>query len=66
MPEGLDEAKIQPAAARWDKSLGEFLFDYDAMRTGTKPDEALLAFLHSAYGAAADAAKWDRAGLERR
>jgi Family of unknown function (DUF5996) len=66
VPEGLGDAKIQPAVARWDKGLGEYLFDYDAMRAGTKPDEALLAFLQSAYGAAADAAKWDRAELERR
>jgi Family of unknown function (DUF5996) len=66
VPEGLGEAAIQPGTARWDKGLGEFLFDYNAMRAEPKPDDALLAFVQSAYGAAADAAKWNRAELERR
>jgi putative intracellular protease/amidase len=30
------------------------------------PEKALKEFLESAYAAAADAAKWDRAALERR
>jgi hypothetical protein len=29
------------------------------------PEERLIAFLQSTYEAAADLAKWDRAGLER-
>jgi hypothetical protein len=29
------------------------------------PEAALMEFLESAYAAAADAAKWDRAALER-
>jgi hypothetical protein len=66
VPEGLDEAKVRPAAAEWDKALGEFMFKYDAVRADASPEEALMEFLESAYGAAADAAKWDRAALERR
>ncbi|MEO8735917.1 MAG: DUF5996 family protein, partial [Edaphobacter sp.] len=65
VPEGLAEAKIRPAAAGWDKNLGEFLFKYDAVRAAASPDVALIEFLESAYAAAADAAKWDRAALER-
>jgi hypothetical protein len=65
VPEGLAEAKIRPAAAGWDKNLGEFVFKYDALRAEASPDAALMEFLESAYAAAADAAKWDRAALER-
>jgi hypothetical protein len=65
VPEGLAEAKIRPAAAGWDKNLGEFLFKYDALRAEASPEAALLEFLESSYDAAADAAKWDRAALER-
>jgi Family of unknown function (DUF5996) len=66
VPEGLAEAKIRPAAAEWDKALGEFIFKYDAVLAQESPEDALMEFLESAYAAAADAAKWDRAALERR
>jgi hypothetical protein len=65
VPEGLADAKIQPPAAMWDKGLGEFIFKYDALRAEPSPDASLLQFLQSAYSAAADTAKWDRAALER-
>lgn len=65
VPEGLAEAKVRPAAAGWDKALGEFILKYEDVRDETSPEEALMAFLESAYAAAADAAKWDRAALER-
>ena len=65
VPEGLAEARIRPEAAGWDKTLGEFVFAYDAMRVEASPEEALMEFLESAYAAAADAAKWDRDALER-
>jgi hypothetical protein len=65
VPEGLAEAKIRPSAAMWDKGLGEFIYKYDAVRAEVSPETALMEFLESAYTAAADAAKWDRASLER-
>ncbi len=65
VPEGLAEAKVRPSAAEWDKALGEFIFKYDALRAEASPEKALMEFLESGYGAAADAAKWDRAALER-
>ena len=39
-PEGieLELANITPAAAHWDKTLGEFVLDYDAVRTSTNPE----------------------------
>jgi hypothetical protein len=66
VPEGLGAAKVRPDRAGWDKALGEFIFKYDAVLAEASPDGALLEFVESAYAAAADAAKWDRAGLERR
>jgi Family of unknown function (DUF5996) len=66
VPEGLHAAAIRPAAAGWDKALGEFIFHYDVMRTQQSPEHALAEFLDSAYASAADAAGWDRASLERR
>src|SRR5580704_4901945 len=66
VPEGLAEAVIRPAAAGWDKALGEFIFKYDAVLAEASPEKAVMEFVESAYAAAADAAKWDRAALERR
>ncbi len=63
-PEGFAEAKTAPQALRWDSALGEFVLDYEAVRTGEDPDAVLLAFLQSTYDAAADLAEWDRSGLD--
>ncbi|HMF63432.1 MAG TPA: DUF5996 family protein [Edaphobacter sp.] len=65
VPDGLSEKKISPAAATWDKTLGEYIFKYDDMWLQPSPDDALLEFIESAYSAAADAAKWDRKLLDR-
>jgi hypothetical protein len=66
VPDGLAEKPIAPAAAQWDKTLGEFIYKYDDLRRDPSPEKALLTFVESAYSAAADAAGWDRAALERR
>jgi hypothetical protein len=63
-PEGFAEAKVAPGAARWDKDLGEFVLDYQSVRTADDPDAAVLAFLQSTYDAAADLAGWDRSALD--
>ncbi|MBV8849381.1 MAG: hypothetical protein JOZ16_07320 [Methylobacteriaceae bacterium] len=64
VPAGFGEARVTPAAARFDKGLGEFVLPYDAVRNAADPDAMLLEFLESTYEAAADLAKWDRAELE--
>jgi hypothetical protein len=46
--------------------LGEFIFKYDAVLKEASPDRAVMEFVECAYAAGADAAKWDRAALERR
>ena len=63
-PEGFADAKVEPDAARFDVTLGEFVLDYDAVRLAGDPDGSLLAFLESTYRAAADLGHWDRATLE--
>ena len=63
-PDGFAQAKVKPAAAFFHQQLGEFLLPYDVVRKSADPDAALMDFLQSTYAAAADLAKWDRAGLE--
>jgi hypothetical protein len=63
-PEGFGCAPVRPEAARWDGALGEFVLDYEAVRAAPDPDAALLRFLNSTYGAAADLGQWDRAALD--
>jgi Family of unknown function (DUF5996) len=63
-PEGFAAAPVRPAAAFYHDQLGEFILPYDAVRSAGSPDATLLEFLETTYEAAADAANWDRAGLE--
>ncbi|MFC3578840.1 DUF5996 family protein [Sphingomonas hylomeconis] len=63
-PAGYAEAKVEPAAAAYDTTLGEFLLPYEAVRSAPDPDAALLAFCHTSYDAAADLGAWDRDALE--
>ena len=65
VPQGYADASVQPAEARFDLSLGEFVLPYARVRTAFDPDAALMSFLQSTYAAAADLGRWDRAILER-
>lgn len=63
-PEGFAEWPVEPAAARYDRELGEYVLPYAAVRTADDPDATLMAFFQSTYEAAAELAGWDRAVLE--
>lgn len=63
-PAGFANRPVEPAAARFDDALGEFLLPYEAVRSSADPEELLIRFLQSTYAAAADAAGWDRQALE--
>jgi hypothetical protein len=63
-PPGLAEAAVDPEAACFDTTLGEFVLPYDAVRRASDPDAALMAFLESTYRAAADLGGWDRRILD--
>lgn len=65
MPEGFGERAVRPAAAFYNKQLGEFLLMYDDVRSSESPRDALLDFCQSTYDAAADLGHWDRAALEK-
>ncbi|MCK0112718.1 DUF5996 family protein [Ornithinimicrobium sp. F0845] len=64
-PAGYRTMPAGPAGARFDEELGEFVLPYAAVRTAVDPDAVLLDFLQKTYEAAAVAAGWDRAALER-
>ncbi|WP_332788975.1 DUF5996 family protein [Sphingomonas sp. GB1N7] len=63
-PAGYAEARVAPDAAHYDADLGEFILPYNAVRTASDPDAALLSFCRSTYDAAADLGEWDRGSLE--
>lgn len=63
-PDGFADWPVEPAAAYFDHSLGEFVLPYSEMRTSPDPDATLLEFLQSTYEAAANLGGWDRAALE--
>jgi hypothetical protein len=65
-PPGFGAAKIQPDAAFYETKLREFILPYDAVRTAETPDQVLLDFAESAYDAASNLGKWDRAALEEK
>jgi Family of unknown function (DUF5996) len=64
-PPGFSEARIQPDAAFYHQTLGEFLLMYDDVRRAPSPSASLLDFCQSTYEAGANLSHWDRAALER-
>jgi len=64
-PAGYGDTPLRTAEAFYDKSLGQFILPYDAVREARDPDALLLGFLQDTYEAAADLAAWDRKALER-
>jgi hypothetical protein len=64
-PPGLASATIRPAAAYYSPDLADFILPYEAVRSASSPDEAVLEFYQSAYEAGANLARWDRAALDR-
>jgi hypothetical protein len=62
-PAGFREAKLAPPAY-YATELGEWVLPYAAVRDADDPDAMVLEFINSAYVAAADLGKWDRANLE--
>jgi hypothetical protein len=63
-PAGYGDARLRTAEAFYDKTVGQFILPYDAVRLARDPDALLLGFLQETYEAAADLAKWDRKALE--
>jgi hypothetical protein len=64
-PPDLAGASIRPAAAYYSREFADFILPYEAVRSASRPDEAVLDFYQSVYAAAADLARWDRGALDR-
>jgi hypothetical protein len=63
--DGLREAEVEPAGARYDAALGEFVLPYARALESGDPAAALRTFCESVYEAGAELGGWDRASLER-
>lgn len=64
-PPGLASTSIRPATAYSSREPADFILPYEAVRSASSPDEAVLDFYQSAYNAGADLARWDRAAFDR-
>jgi hypothetical protein len=60
-PAGFERATLQPAAAHWDATLGEFILDGDDIRDDADPHASALAFARSAVLHACAVCGWDPA-----
>src|SRR6476659_1949013 len=60
-PDGFAAATLEPAAARWDSSLGEYLLDWHDARVADDPHATALAFARSAYRHGCTVCDWDAA-----
>jgi hypothetical protein len=60
-PTGFADATLSPAAARWAPALGEYVLDWDDVRTTPDPHAAALDFARSAFRHACEACDWDHA-----
>jgi hypothetical protein len=56
---GFGSATLSPAAARWEPSLGEYLLDWDDIRSLASPHDAALTFARAAVEHGCDVCDWD-------
>jgi hypothetical protein len=60
-PPGFPSADLAPATARWDAALGEYVLEWDDVRTQPDPYAAALEFTRSAFRHACAVCEWDPA-----
>jgi Family of unknown function (DUF5996) len=60
-PEGFADVTLAPAATRWDAQLGEYILDWDDVRSSPDPHALGLEFAHSAFRHACAVCDWDAA-----
>ena len=60
-PDGFGEARLSPAAARWDGELGLYVLDWDDARGVADPHALALEFSRSAFQHACLVCEWDGA-----
>ncbi len=57
--EGFAQARIEPAAARWEDSLGEYVLDWEDVCAADDPHDFALQFARSAFRHACKVCEWD-------
>jgi hypothetical protein len=60
-PDGFADAALSPAAAHWDKDVGEYILDWDDVVAGPDPHRTALEFAGSAFRHACAVCGWDPA-----
>ena len=60
-PEGFGVATLEPAAARWEDALGEYVLDWDDVVAAADPHAAAVTFARSAVAHACRVCDWDPA-----
>ena len=60
-PEGFAGATLSPPGARWEEALGEYILDWDDVRSEGDPHAAALEFARSAFRHACVVCEWDPA-----
>ncbi len=58
-PPGFHTMTLSPPAARWDGSVGEYILDWDDVRSAADPRAAALEFARSAFRQACVKCSWD-------
>jgi hypothetical protein len=58
-PPAFSQARLSPPGARWEPALGEYILDWDDIRTTPDPGAAALEFARSAFGYACSVCGWD-------
>jgi len=61
VPEGFADLTLAPSAAHWDSELGEYILDWDDVRTAADPHATALEFARSAFRHACAVCGWDPA-----
>jgi len=64
VPKSIPEVTLA-CRGTFNKTFGEFLLNYDEVRSLADPAKSILEFLQSTYSACADAGHWDRGALDR-
>jgi hypothetical protein len=60
-PDGFAQARLSPAAARWEAELGEYVLDWDELAASPDPHATALAFARAAFEHACAVCDWDPA-----
>jgi hypothetical protein len=58
-PPGFSGLSLSPAAARWEPAVGEYVLDWDDVRSASDPHATALEFARSAFHHACLACGWD-------